>query len=97
MASQSHATTDGSAQSDNQTDAQEYAQSYVSRLKDKFENNSVLHNHTVIYSPIMPGVIVVANQIDYWIVEVLENDNDWQVHHCGKGEVAVYKVFEDDS
>jgi len=97
MASQSHATTDGNAHNGELTDGQKFAKTRARRLSEKFENNPVLQNHTVIYSPIMPGVIVVATDIDYWIVEVLENDNGWQVHHCGKGEVAVYKVFEDDS
>jgi len=96
MASQSHAN-DSNGQSGELTDGQRFAKTRARRLSEKFENNPVLQNHTVIYSPIMPGVIVVASDIDYWIVEVLENDNDWQVHHCGKGEVAVYKVFEDDS
>jgi len=97
MAQTSHTTTDDKAQSRNETDAQELARFRAGRLREKFENDPMLHNHTVIYSPVMPGVIVVANEIDYWIVAVLENDNLWQVHHTGKGEVAVYAVYEDDS
>ena len=97
MASQSHATTDGNAQSGNQSFAQKHAQEHASWLKNKFENDPSLHEHDVIYSPVMPGVIVVANEIDSWIVEVLEKDDDWKVHHRGKGEVAVYTVFRGDS
>jgi hypothetical protein len=96
MASQSHATTDGNAQSGNQSFAQKYAQQRAKRLREKFENHPSLHNHNVIYSPAMAGVIVVANEIDSWIVEVLENDNDWKVHHSSKGEIAVYTVHRGD-